>query len=253
MAHTWPGRHPPDAARPGDWTALCSRGRKQARWGVVGDQPKPQASDEQNISETVEGIWLGSKYAVLDKEPSPSLMTWQSKACRDGSGPSGKMSATEKAGAKRNGRTGHKPGGRLGWKCGVLAPWAGAGRWRWCLREDPYASSVERAANDSDGSWYTCKADKQSLTSGPRLVLGDQKLHCTLSQWQPWCGSCGWRSYLGCLQMPGSAEAGPWTQRVEEAAHSGTETRDLGCHPWEQDIVSPSGQRRAGAGQGRCG
>ena len=53
--------------------------------------------------------------------------------------------------------------------------------------------------------------------------------------------------------MPGSAETSPRTQRVKEAAHSGTETRDLGRQPCERDITSPSGQSRAEAGQGRCG
>ena len=105
-----------------------------------------------NISETVEGIWLGSKYAMLDKEPSPCPMIWQSKGSRDDRGPNGKMSATVKAGAKRNSGTGHKPGEDCGetWCSGSKG--AEAGRWRWCPREDPYANSVERAANDSDGS-----------------------------------------------------------------------------------------------------
>ena len=59
-------------------------------------------------------------------------------------------------------------------------------------------------------------------------------------QWQLWCRSYGWRSCLGCPQMPGSAEASLWAKHMKEAAHSGTETRDLGHHPCEWDMTSPS-------------
>lgn len=59
----------------------------------------------------MEGIWLGIKYAVLDKGPDDSLMIWQSRPSKDGSNPGGKLRATEKAGAKKNGRKGCRPGG----------------------------------------------------------------------------------------------------------------------------------------------
>ena len=49
----------------------------------------------------MEGIWLGIKYAVLDKGPDDSLMIWQSRPSKDGSNTGGKLRATEKAGAKK--------------------------------------------------------------------------------------------------------------------------------------------------------
>ena len=88
--------------------------RETEQHGIAGDQQKPQASDEQNIRGTVEGIGFGIKYAVLDKGPDDNLMIWQS---RQSSNPGGKLRATEKAGAKRNGRKGCRPerGGGGNW------------------------------------------------------------------------------------------------------------------------------------------
>ena len=66
----------------------------------------------------MEGIWLGIKYALLDKGPDDSLMIWQSRPSKDGSNTGGKLRATEKAGAKKKGRKGCRAGGggKLGQK-----------------------------------------------------------------------------------------------------------------------------------------
>ena len=71
----------------------------------------------------MEGIWLGIKYAVLDKGPDDSLMIWQSRPSKDGSNPGGKLRATEKGGDKKNVRKGCRPGGggKLGQKCSAPA------------------------------------------------------------------------------------------------------------------------------------
>ena len=48
------------------------------------------------------GIWpKGARYVVLNKGPDSSLMIWQSRVSRVGSGPRGKLMATEEAGAKK--------------------------------------------------------------------------------------------------------------------------------------------------------
>ena len=163
---------------------------------------------------------------MLNKGPDSSLMIWQSRVSRGGSGPRGKLMATEEAGAKKNSRVGCKQRGRPGRGCSALA--AQVQRSSAAVQKKTVTSLVERAANDSDRVQY--KADRRSLTSSPQLVRGYQGLHCEQPQRQPQCESCGWRSCLGCSQMPGFDEASPYARCAREAAHSGTETRDLGHH-----------------------
>ena len=78
----------------------------------------------------MEGIWLGSKKAVLDKWADDSPMIRPSKAGRGRSGPDGKVKATEKAEASKERRKELQVGGRerLERKCG--APAAGRSRHR---------------------------------------------------------------------------------------------------------------------------